>query len=54
MAIFSGISTDGRAATASSEQVEAPARPITRCAVDKRSAISRKKGATSASIPASR
>jgi UDP-N-acetylglucosamine--N-acetylmuramyl-(pentapeptide) pyrophosphoryl-undecaprenol N-acetylglucosamine transferase len=52
MAIFSGISRDGRAATASSEQVEAPARPITRCVVASRRAISPKKGATSASIPA--
>ncbi|MNN69407.1 hypothetical protein D3C81_1851950 [compost metagenome] len=54
MAIFSGISTDGSAATASSEQVEAPARPMTRCALDRRSAMSRKKGATSAAMPASR
>ena len=54
VAIFNGISTDGRAHTASSAQVEAPARPITRCEADSRLAMSRKKGATSASIPASR
>ena len=51
---LSGTRMAGFPATANSQTVEAPARPITRCAAASRPAMSRKKGASSNSTPASR